>query len=63
MGLGKEVAPVVGTRNISKADIVRNDETPDVQIDAETFEVVADGKRLWCDPVEKIPLAQWFFLF
>ncbi|KAL7548345.1 hypothetical protein ACHAWF_011638 [Thalassiosira exigua] len=63
LGLGKEVAPVVGTRHVRKADMVRNDATPDVRIDPETFEVVADGKRLWCDPVEKVPLAQRFFLF
>ena len=63
LDLGKEVAPVVGTRHISKADMVRNDATPDISIDPETFEVIADGKRLWCDPVEKIPLAQRFFLF
>jgi len=63
LGLGKEVAAVVDTRNVTKADMVRNDATPEVSVDPETFEVVADGKRLWCDPVEKIPLAQRFFLF
>jgi len=63
LNLGKEVAPVVGTRHISKADMIRNDTTPDVSINPETFEVVADGKRLWCDPVDKIPLAQRYFLF
>lgn len=63
LGLGKEVAPVVGTRHVSKADMVRNYATPDVRINPETFEVVADGKRLWCEPVAKLPLAQRFFLF
>jgi urease len=63
LGLGKEVAAVVGTRHVTKADMVRNSAMPDVRIDPETFEVVADGKRLWCDPVEKVPLAQRFFLF
>lgn len=48
LSLGKEVAAVVGTRHVSKADMVRNDATPDVSIDPETFEVVANGKRLWC---------------
>jgi len=63
LGLGKEVAQVVGTRHVGKADMVRNDATPEVSIDPETFEVVADGKRLWCDPLKKLPLAQRFFLF
>jgi urease len=63
LGLGKEVEAVIGTRNIGKADMVRNSATPDVTIDPETFEVVANGKRLWCDPVDKVPLSQRFFLF
>lgn len=63
LALGKEVEAVVGTRHVNKSHMVRNDATPDVQIDAETFEVVADGKRLWCDPVDRVPLAQRFFLF
>ncbi len=63
LGLGKMVEAVVGTRDIGKADMVRNDATPDVSINPETFEVVANGKRLWCDPVDKVPLAQRFFLF
>ena len=63
LGLGKEVEAVIGTRNIGKADMVWNSATPDVTIDPETFEVVANGKRLWCDPVDKVPLSQRFFLF
>jgi urease len=63
LGLGKEVAPVIGTRHIGKADMIRNTATPDVSINPETFEVIADGKRLWCDPLKKIPLSQRFFLF
>ena len=63
LSLGKEVAAVVGTRNVGKADMVRNSSTPDVSINPETFEVVADGKRLWCDPLDKVPLAQRYFFF
>ena len=63
LGLGKIVAPVVGTRHVGKSDMVKNDATPDVSINPETFEVVANGKRLWCDPVDEVPLAQRFFLF
>ena len=48
MGFWKEVVPVVGTgtRHLSKTDMVTNDATPDVRIDAETLEVVVDGKWL-----------------
>jgi len=54
---------VEGTRHVGKKDMVRNDAMPDVSIDPETFEVVADGKRLWCEPLERVSLAQRFFLF
>ena len=43
--------------------MVCNSATPTVEINPETFEVVADGKRVWCEPTEKVPLAQRFFLF
>jgi urease subunit alpha len=32
-------------------------------VDPETFEVVADGRVLKCDPVDTIPLSQKYFLF
>jgi len=62
-GLSKEVVGVVGCRGLSKKDMVLNDATPDIEVDPETFEVVADGKRITCDPVGKVPLAQKYFFF
>ena len=43
--------------------MVHNNNTPDVQVDPETFEVVADGEKLTCDPVNVVPLAQRYFFF
>ncbi len=34
-----------------------------VDIDAETYEVVVDGKPITCAPARRLPLAQRFFLF
>ena len=62
-GLDKEVAAVSGCRTVSKKDMVYNDLTPNVEVDPETFDVMADGVRLTCDPVSEVPLAQRFFLF
>jgi urease alpha subunit len=62
-GLRKKVEAVVNCRNVSKKDMVHNDSTPDVRVDPETFEVVADGEKLECDPVSKVPLAQRYFFF
>eukprot|EP00545_Synedropsis_sp_CCMP1620_P004768 CAMPEP_0119004840 /NCGR_PEP_ID=MMETSP1176-20130426/1384_1 /TAXON_ID=265551 /ORGANISM="Synedropsis recta cf, Strain CCMP1620" /LENGTH=800 /DNA_ID=CAMNT_0006956593 /DNA_START=418 /DNA_END=2820 /DNA_ORIENTATION=+ len=63
LGLNKKVEAVVGCRNLTKKDMVLNDSTPDITVDPETFQVVADGKHLTCEPVDVLPLAQKYFLF
>ena len=62
-GLKKDVVGVSGCRQISKSDMVLNDATPEMEVDAETFEVKADGEVLLCEPATKVPMAQTFFLF
>ena len=62
-GLRKQVAAVKNCRTVTKSDMVHNFATPDVQVDPETFEVVADGVKLECDPVSVVPLGQRYFLF
>jgi len=62
-GLKKRIEPVRGCRNIGKQDMKLNDATPTNTVDPETYEVTADGDRLTCDPAEKLPLAQRYFLF
>lgn len=62
-GLDKEVVGVSGCRGLTKKDMILNDATPNITVDPETFEVVADGIRITCDPVGKVPLAQKYFFF
>lgn len=62
-GLKKKLSAVKNCRSVTKADMVHNFATPDITVDPETFEVVADGKTLICDPVSEVPLGQRFFLF
>lgn len=62
-GLSKIVEGVKGCRDLTKKDMVWNDHTPKMSIDPETFAVEADGELLRCDPVDKVPLGQRFFLF
>ena len=40
-----------------------NDYTPDISVDAETYEVKADGQLLTCEPATELPMAQRYFLF
>jgi urease subunit alpha len=43
--------------------MVHNDYTPRMQIDAQTYEVRADGQLLTCEPARVLPMAQRYFLF
>jgi urease subunit alpha len=64
LGTDKEMVAVENTRGgISKKSMIHNDATPDIQIDPETYAVVADGELLVCEPVRELPLAQRYFLF
>ena len=54
LNLTKSVEAVQNCRNISKKDMVLNDHTPDISVNPETFEVVADGELLRCDPLDKV---------
>ena len=63
LGIQKELVAVQGTRKISKKSMIHNDATPDIVVDAETYEVRADGELLTCAPAEVLPMAQRYFLF
>ncbi len=63
LGLHKTAVAVENCRNIGKANMALNNATPTLEVDAETYEVRADGELLTCQPAEKLPLAQRYFLF
>jgi urease subunit alpha len=62
-GLQKRVVPVRGCRTVSKADMIHNAWQPSISVDPETYEVVADGQLLTCEPATVLPMAQRYFLF
>jgi urease subunit alpha len=62
-GLHKRLAAVKGCRSVKKAHMVHNAYTPVMQIDAQTYEVRADGQLLTCEPASVLPMAQRYFLF
>ena len=51
------------TRGLGKRDLKLNDALPKVEVDPETYEVRADGELLVCEPMERLPMAQRYFLF
>lgn len=62
-GLNKVLSAVQGTRTVGKRDMVHNDWQPNVTVDPETYQVVADGQLLICEPATVLPMAQRYFLF
>ena len=50
-------------RKIGKRDLVLNDALPRIEVDADSYDVRADGVRLTSEPADVLPLAQRYFLF
>jgi len=63
LGLSRRAVPVRHTRSIGKRSMVLNDATPKIEVDAQTYEVRADGTLLTCEPASVLPMAQRYFLF
>jgi urease subunit alpha len=62
--LQRRIVPVAKTRgSIGKKSMIHNDATPVIEVDAETYEVRADGILLTCEPATVLPMAQRYFLF
>ena len=62
-GLAKRIEPVRSCRKLTKRDMKWNDTLPKITVDPETYQVVADGELLRCEPASVLPLAQRYFLF
>ena len=62
-GLEKTISPVKAIRTVRKQHMVLNGYMPHMEIDAETYEVRADGQLLTCEAAKVLPMAQRYFLF
>jgi urease subunit alpha len=63
LNLRKHLSSVKGCRGVTKRQMVHNAYLPTMQIDAQTYEVRADGQLLTCEPATVLPMAQRYFLF
>jgi urease subunit alpha len=64
LGLQRRLVPIADTRGgIGKRSMIHNNATPVIEVDAETYEVRADGVLLTCEPATVLPMAQRYFLF
>ena len=62
-GLQKRLAAVKNIRSITKRHMVHNSYVPQMEVDAQTYQVRADGVLLTCEPAQSLPMAQRYFLF
>ena len=51
------------TRTITKRNMIHNNYMPTITVDAQTYEVRADGDLLTCEPADWLPLSQLYSLF
>jgi urease subunit alpha len=61
--LDRRLVAVKNCRSVQKQHMVHNALTPHIEVDAQTYEVRADGQLLVCEPAKQLPLAQRYFLF
>lgn len=61
--LRKRIEPVKNCRTIGKKDMKYNDAMPKMEVDAERYDVRADGVRCVAEPAETLPLTQAMFIY
>ena len=63
LGLDNLIGVSRACRSVKKSDMIHNSYQPVVEVDAQTYQVRADGELLTCEPAESLPMAQRYFLF
>jgi len=61
--LSSLIGQVAHCRNIGKASMILNDYQPEITVDAQTYQVHADGELLVCEPASELPMTQKYYLF
>jgi urease subunit alpha len=62
-GLRKTLSTVKGIRGLGKRHMIHNDYLPKMEVNAQTYQVRADGQLLTCEPANSLPMTQRYFLF
>ena len=63
LGLQRRMVAVKNCRTVKKRDLKLNDALPKIDVDPETYVVMADGIQVTCEPAVVLPMAQRYFLF
>lgn len=62
LGLDRWVEPVRGCRTVGKAQMVRNDATPEISVDPETYQVSVDGRQATVGPADEVSMSQLYYI-
>ena len=62
-GLAKRVEPVRNCRTVTKRDMKWNDAMPKMEVDPETYSVLADGVLADVPPAARLPLTRFYNIF
>ncbi|KDE40207.1 Urease alpha subunit [Nitrincola lacisaponensis] len=63
LGLQSLIGEVRDCRTATKDKMIHNSYQPEISVDPQTYEVLADGQLLTCEPATELPLAQRYYLF
>jgi urease subunit alpha len=61
-GLAKRLVATRDTRGLTKADMLHNDLTPEIEVEPDTYRVTVDGEECTCEPLERVPLGPLYVL-
>lgn len=62
LSLQRRCVAVRNCRSVGKAHMVRNNAMPRIDVDPETYEVRVDGELATCEPAERLPLTQLYYI-
>lgn len=62
-GLNRKLSACKSVRDVRKKDMIHNAAMPVIEVDAQNYEVKADGVLLECEPMAELPLSQRYYLF
>jgi urease subunit alpha len=62
LSLDRWVEPVRNCRTVGKAQMVRNDATPEISVDSETYQVSVDGRPATVDAADEVSMSQLYYI-
>ncbi|HKC29269.1 MAG TPA: urease subunit alpha [Jatrophihabitans sp.] len=62
LALDRWIEPVRHCRTVGKAQMLRNDATPDISVDPETYQVRVDGRPATVEATDEVSLAQLYYI-